>query len=95
MKNEIKELFEVFAKHLKLKTSETSHFDGDKYVVAKEGTISLNKSDIRCGNRIGIIGNGKNGTISLLSGYLPPKELIAYMNGYIESKRIIKQMKNI
>jgi hypothetical protein len=82
MKNaEIQEAFESFAKAQGLKIGILSHFEGENYVSAKKGTVCLKYADIRCGNRLAVILNLKGGGISLITPYLPPKELMQLFVG--------------
>ena len=71
--------FEKWAGKAKLKTSPNSHFEGEKYVMAKPFTVSLKWGDARLGNRIGIVLNLPEGCLTVLSGFLTPSKLLALM----------------
>ena len=79
--SEIQNEFENFAKIQGIKVGIPSHFEGGKYILHKQGTVSLKYADARCGRRLAIILHLKNGCISQLTSYLPIKELYQLLIG--------------
>ena len=89
---ELKTEFENFAKVQGLKVSAPSHFEGEKYVLAKKGAVSLRSADARCGYRFAVVLNTKRGCVSPITSFLPPKELVQLFAGaYTNWKQEVKK----
>lgn len=84
-----------FAKSQKLKIGEQSHFEGEKYTIAKPFTVSLKNADSRCGNRIAIILHLPGGCVHPLTSFHTPLMLSRYMSAREEnlSKEVARYKK--
>lgn len=71
----------IYARLMGFEMTENSHFEGSSYVTGKFGAIALQWADSRCGNRVAIVQYGESGGIHVLTSYLSPKELVAYVDG--------------
>ena len=91
MKNsELQAKFKEYAAALDL-TIERSHYEGEKYITAKPGTIYLANSDIRAGHNYAIATTlNTHGAINIMYGFYSADHMYGYMQGVITGLKIEK-----